>query len=157
MVAGDIPAAATKEDIDIAVKAAGRALKRGEGKEWASSSGAHRAKYLRVIVAKVTEKKDKFAKLEAIDCVKPLDEVAWDMDDVAGCFEYNANLAEALDAKRNAPVNLTMDTFKFHIIREPIGVVGLITPWNYWYLRLANRLVRHERIGCGALSHSFSL
>ncbi|MFS8023729.1 putative betaine-aldehyde dehydrogenase [Helianthus anomalus] len=119
---GDIPVAATAEDIDIAVKAARRALKRDEGKEWVSASRAHRAKYLHVIAAKVTEKKDKFAKLEAIDCVKPLDEVAWDMDDIAGCFEYNADLAEALDAKRNAPVNLPMDTFKFHIIREPIGV-----------------------------------
>ncbi|KAM0008035.1 putative betaine-aldehyde dehydrogenase [Helianthus debilis subsp. tardiflorus] len=72
----DIPAAATAEDIDIVVKAARRALKRDEGKEWALASGAHRAKYLRAIAAKVTEKKDKFAKLEAIDCVKPLDEVA---------------------------------------------------------------------------------
>ncbi|MFS7937922.1 putative betaine-aldehyde dehydrogenase [Helianthus anomalus] len=62
------------------------------------------------MIRKVTEKKDKFAKLEAIDCVKPLDEVSWGMDDVAGCFEYNAGLAEALDAKPNAPVNLLMDT-----------------------------------------------
>ncbi|KAJ0715666.1 putative betaine-aldehyde dehydrogenase [Helianthus annuus] len=76
MVAGDIPAAATAEDINIAVKAARRAFKCDEGKEWASASGAHRAKYLRAIAAKVTEKKDKFTKLEAIDYVKPLDEVA---------------------------------------------------------------------------------
>ncbi|KAJ0834744.1 putative betaine-aldehyde dehydrogenase [Helianthus annuus] len=116
--------------IDIAVKVARRALKRDEGKEWASASGAHRAKYLRAIAAKVTEKKEKFAKLEAIDCGKPLDEVAWDMDDVAGCFEYNTDFAEALDAKRNTPlnvyVNLPMDTFKFHIIR----IQG--TNWCCW-------------------------
>lgn len=48
---------------------------------------------------------------------------------MAGCFEYNADLAEALDAKQNAPIDLPMDTFKCHVIREPIGVVGLITPW----------------------------
>ncbi|KAM0067604.1 putative betaine-aldehyde dehydrogenase [Helianthus debilis subsp. tardiflorus] len=148
---GDIPAAATTEDIVIAVKVARRALKRDEGKEWASASGAHRAKYLLTIAAKVTEKKNKFAKLEAIDCVKPLDEVAWDMDDVAGCFEYNADLAEALVVKRNAPVNLPMDTFKFHIIREPIGDVGLITPWNYPLLMAIWKVASALAAGCAAV------
>lgn len=57
-------------------------------------------------------------------------------DDVAGCFEYNADLAEALDAKQNAPIALPMDTFKCHIIREPIGVVGLITPWYFIHLKM---------------------
>ncbi|KAI7754093.1 hypothetical protein M8C21_009608 [Ambrosia artemisiifolia] len=51
-IVGDIPAA-TAEDVDIAVKAARRALKRNGGKEWATASGAHRAKYLRAIAAKV--------------------------------------------------------------------------------------------------------
>lgn len=57
-------------------------------------------------------------------------------DDVAGCFEYNADLAEALDAKQNAPIALPMDTFKCHVIREPIGVVGLITPWYFIHLKM---------------------
>lgn len=50
-------------------------------------------------------------------------------DDVAGCFEYYADLAEGLDAKQKAPVSLPMETFKSHVLKEPIGVVGLITPW----------------------------
>lgn len=50
-------------------------------------------------------------------------------DDVAGCFEYYADLAEGLDAKQNTPVSLPMDTFKSYVRKEPIGVVGLITPW----------------------------
>lgn len=50
-------------------------------------------------------------------------------DDVAGCFEYYADLAEGLDAKQKAPLSLPMDTFKGYILKEPIGVVGLITPW----------------------------
>ncbi|KAJ0593925.1 putative betaine-aldehyde dehydrogenase [Helianthus annuus] len=105
---GDIPAAVTVEDIDIAVKAARRALKHDEGKEWASASGAHRAKYLRSIATKVTEKKDKFAKLP-------------------------------------------MDTFKFHIIREPIGGVGLITPWNYPLLMAIWIVASALAAGCAAV------
>lgn len=46
---GDIPAA-TAEDVDIAVKAARRALRRDD---WGSTTGAQRAKYLRAIAAKV--------------------------------------------------------------------------------------------------------
>lgn len=52
LVTGDIPAA-TAEDVDVAVKAARKALKRNGGKDWASATGAHRAKYLRAIAAKV--------------------------------------------------------------------------------------------------------
>ncbi|KAK2985167.1 hypothetical protein RJ640_011988 [Escallonia rubra] len=50
-IIGDIPAA-TAEDVDIAVEAARRALARNGGREWASASGAHRAKYLRAIAVK---------------------------------------------------------------------------------------------------------
>lgn len=50
-------------------------------------------------------------------------------DDVAGCFEYYADLAEALDGKQKAPVSVPLQTFKSHVLKEPIGVVGLITPW----------------------------
>lgn len=50
-------------------------------------------------------------------------------DDVAGCFEYYADLAEGLDAKQNVPVSLPMETFKSYVLKEPIGVVALITPW----------------------------
>lgn len=50
-------------------------------------------------------------------------------DDVAGCFEYYADLAEALDRKQKAPVSVPLQTFKSHVLKEPIGVVGLITPW----------------------------
>lgn len=49
---GDIPNA-TAEDVEIAVSAARRALKRNKGRDWAATSGAHRAKYLRAIAAKV--------------------------------------------------------------------------------------------------------
>ncbi|KAF9615506.1 hypothetical protein IFM89_023888 [Coptis chinensis] len=51
-------------------------------------------------------------------------------DDVAGCFEYYAELAEGLDAKQKAPITLPMETFNTHVLKEPIGVVGLITPWT---------------------------
>lgn len=50
---GSIPAA-TAEDVELAVDAARKALARNKGKDWASASGALRAKYLRAIAAKVS-------------------------------------------------------------------------------------------------------
>ncbi|KAK3225576.1 hypothetical protein Dsin_005438 [Dipteronia sinensis] len=150
MIIGDIPAA-TAEDVELAVDAARRALTRNKGKDWATASGAVRAKYMRAIAAKITERKSEFAKLESIDCGKPLEEAAWDMDDVSGCFEYFADLAEALDAKQKAPVSLPMDNFKCYILKEPIGVVGLITPWNYPLLMAIWKVAPALAAGCTAI------
>ncbi|ONK58038.1 uncharacterized protein A4U43_C09F7300, partial [Asparagus officinalis] len=147
---GDI-SAATEEDVNLAVEAARIALKRNGGKECARATGAFRAKYLRAIAAKITERKSKLAKLEALDCGKPLDEAAWDIDDVAGCFEYYADLAEALDAKQRSPVSLPMDTFKSYVLREPIGVVGLITSWNYPLLMATWKVAPALAAGCAAV------
>lgn len=58
-------------------------------------------------------------------------------DEVAGCFEYYAGLAEGLDAKQKAPISLPAENFKSHVLQEPIGVVGLITAW-YFLLLLKN-------------------
>jgi betaine-aldehyde dehydrogenase len=150
LIIGDIPAA-TSEDVELAVAAARRALNRNKGKDWSLASGAVRAKYLRAIAAKITEKKSELAKFEAIDCGKPLDEAAWDMDDVAGCFEYYADIAEGLDAKQKASVSLPMETFKCHTLKEPIGVVALITPWNYPLLMATWKVACALAAGCAAV------
>ncbi|RZC93166.1 hypothetical protein C5167_029143 [Papaver somniferum] len=149
-IIGDIPSA-TSEDVDLAVDAARRALSRNKGKDWSCASGATRGKYLRAIAAKITERKPALAKLEALDCGKPLDEAAWDIDDVAGCFEYYAELAEGLDAKQKTPVPLPMETFKSHVLKEPIGVVGLITPWNYPLLMATWKVAPALAAGCAAI------
>ncbi|XP_031492930.1 aminoaldehyde dehydrogenase 2, peroxisomal-like [Nymphaea colorata] len=147
---GEIPAA-TAEDIELAVDAARRALTRNRGKDWSRASGAFRAKYLRAIASKIVERKTLLAKLEALDCGKPLDEAAWDIDDVAACFEYYADLGEALDQKQKAPVSLPMQTFKSHVLKEPLGVVGLITPWNYPLLMATWKVAPALAAGCTAV------
>ncbi|KAI9087557.1 hypothetical protein K1719_030427 [Acacia pycnantha] len=147
---GDIPAA-TSEDVELAVAAARRALIRNKGSDWSTASGSVRARYLRAIADKIKVRKPELAKLEAIDCGKPLEEAAWDIDDVAGCFEYYADLAEGLDAKQKAPVSLPMDTFKSYVLQEPIGVVGLITPWNYPMLMATWKVAPALAAGCTAI------
>ncbi|KAK2388698.1 betaine aldehyde dehydrogenase 1, chloroplastic [Trifolium repens] len=149
-IIGDIPAA-TKEDVDFAVEAAKRALSRNKGRDWSKASGSVRAGYLRAIAAKITEKKNELGKLESIDCGKPLEEALADLDDVIACFEYYAGLAEGLDAKQKAPVSLPMDTFKSHVLKEPIGIVALITPWNYPLLMATWKVAPALAAGCAAI------
>ncbi|KAA3475684.1 betaine aldehyde dehydrogenase 1, chloroplastic-like isoform X1 [Gossypium australe] len=149
-IIGDIPAA-TAEDVDVAVQAARSALTRNKGKDWAFASGAVRAKYLRAIATKIKERKPVLAKLETVDCGKPLSESEADMDDVIGCFEYYADLAEGLDAKQKAPISLPMKTFKSYVIKEPIGVVALIVPWNYPLLMATWKVAPALAAGCAAI------
>ena len=60
-------------------------------------------------------------------------------DDVAGCFDFHADMAEKLDKRQYSPVDVGMPEFKCSVRREPIGVVALITPWNYPLLMAAVR------------------
>ena len=61
---------------------------------------------------------------------------SWDIaslcaqDDVAGCYEYYADLAEKLDSRQDEPIEVPMEEFKTCLRREPLGVVGLISAWN---------------------------
>ena len=52
-------------------------------------------------------------------------------DDVAGCFEYYADLAEKLDAAQDATIALPAPEFKAVLRKDPLGAVGLISAWNY--------------------------
>lgn len=83
---GSIPAA-TAKDVEAAVEAAASAV---AARQWTTSTGAHRARYLRAVADKVKERKSQLARLETLDMGKPIAESEWDMDDVAGCFEYYA-------------------------------------------------------------------
>ncbi|ONK75179.1 uncharacterized protein A4U43_C03F14190 [Asparagus officinalis] len=136
---GDIPAA-TEEDVNLAVEAARIALKRKGDKEWARATGAFRAKYLRAIAAKITERKSKLAKLEALDCGKPLDEAAWDII-----------LLKPWTRSKEVLFPFLWLHFKSYVLREPIGVVGLITSWNYSLLMATWKVAPALAAGCAAV------
>eukprot|EP00873_Tetraselmis_striata_P018636 jgi/Tetstr1/438900/TSEL_027408.t1 len=156
-VVGSIPAAGA-EDVDAAVAAANAAFASGV---WSRTTGAHRATVLRAIADKarpclssvptITAAQSSLARLETIDCGKPIAEAEWDMEDVSGCFQYYADLAEKLDTQQGRPVALPMEEFKGHQLKEPLGTVALITPWNYPLLMATWKVAPALAAGCSCV------
>ena len=138
-------AAATAQDIDAAVRAARTAFDTGP---WSRSSGQQRGGHLRRIADGIRTRRDELARLEVLDNGKPLPEAHWDMDDAAACFDYYAELAEALDTERVQPIALPDDRFESRAVREPLGVAGAIIPWNYPLLMAAWKVAPALATGC---------
>ncbi|MBP2239197.1 betaine-aldehyde dehydrogenase [Sinorhizobium kostiense] len=138
-------AAASAEDVDIAVKAARRAFDK-DG--WPKLAGRKRARYLRAIADGIRARQAEVARLEVIDNGKPLPEADWDIADAAGCFDFYAGLAEQLDNNPEEPIALADARFTSKAVKEPIGVAGAIIPWNYPLLMAAWKVAPALAAGC---------
>ena len=138
-------AAASAQDVDLAVKAARRAF---DQDGWPKLSGAQRAKYLRAIAAGIRARQAEIARLEVIDNGKPFPEADWDIADAAGCFEFYAGLAEQLDNNPEESIALADGRFASKAVKEPIGVAGAIIPWNYPLLMAAWKVAPALAAGC---------
>ncbi|MFI8743869.1 aldehyde dehydrogenase family protein [Pseudomonas sp. NPDC077186] len=138
-------AAATAEDVDLAVRAARRAFDEGP---WPSMSGAARAAVLRKIAQGIRDRQQELAELEVRDNGKPLPEALWDIGDTAGCFDFYADLAEDLDGHSEQPVALADERFSSVARKEPVGVAGAIIPWNFPMLMAAWKVAPALAAGC---------
>jgi acyl-CoA reductase-like NAD-dependent aldehyde dehydrogenase len=93
---------------------------------WRRVAPGERAGLLRAIAAGVRENAEKLARLEARNVGKPITDARGEVGMVADVFDYYAGAPERLLGD-TIPVAGGVD-FTF---REPLGVVGLITPWNF--------------------------
>ncbi|MCB6185121.1 aldehyde dehydrogenase family protein [Leeia sp. TBRC 13508] len=140
-----VVAVASEHDVDIAVKAARRAFDK-DG--WSTLPGSERAKYLRKMAEIIRRRLPELAELEVKDNGKPRPEAEWDIGDAAGCFEYYAKLAEELDTNNKSDIQLSDDRFTSKVVREPLGVVGAIVPWNYPLLMASWKVAPALAAGC---------
>ncbi|MBZ9557942.1 MULTISPECIES: aldehyde dehydrogenase family protein [unclassified Modicisalibacter] len=138
-------ASATVEDVDAAVRAARAAFDNGP---WPTMSGEARAGYLRRVANGIRARIDELAQLEVRDNGKPLPEAIWDIEDTAGCFDFYADLAERGDEALEKPVTLADDGFVSRAIKQPVGVVAAITPWNFPMLMASWKVAPAIAAGC---------
>jgi aldehyde dehydrogenase (NAD+) len=123
-------AAGTAADVDKAVKAARNALESGP---WATMDAADRGKLLFDLADLVERHADELAALESLNCGKTITDAAGDLQGVVNTLRYYAGWADKIEG-RTIPVR---GSFLSYTLREPVGVVGQIIPWNFPLLMLA--------------------
>lgn len=133
-------AEATYDDVDRAVKVANEAFK-----TWKKTSLIERADLLLKIADAIDAKKEHFAKVETYDNGKPIRETMnVDVPLAADHFRYFAGV---LRSEEGSAQVFDEDTVSL-VVREPIGVVGQVVPWNFPFLMAAWKLAPALAAGC---------
>jgi betaine-aldehyde dehydrogenase len=138
---GEYPLAGS-DDVDAAVAAARRAFDIGS---WPHTPGAERAKALLRAAELIRANKDEFALIETLESGKPIKQARDEMEWSAALWDYAAALCRHLHGDSYN----TLGTQVLGLtIREPIGVVGMITPWNFPLLIISQKLPFALAAGC---------
>src|SRR5262245_1246315 len=123
-------AEASAADVDRAVKAARRAL---EGGPWARMDAAERGRLMFRLADLIEKDAEELAVLESLNCGKTIRDSRGDLAGVVNTLRYYAGWADKVEG-RTVPVR---GNFLSYTLRQPVGVVGQIIPWNFPLLMLA--------------------
>ena len=121
------------EDIDHAVAAARSAF----AGEWGAKTGFERAAIMRACGDGIAANAERLARLEVQDSGKLLREMLGQLKALPQWYYYFSGLADKIEGRTVPPVNAN---YFAYTRREPIGVVGAITPWNSPLLLLTFKL-----------------
>ncbi len=130
------------EDARKAIDAARTAFDAGT---WSKAPATQRAQVLRTIAAKMREQLLPLAQLLSKEVGKPTNVAIAEVAMAADVYDYYAGLA--LDITGDAITNFTPDAVGL-TVHEPVGVVGVITPWNFPVLLISWKLAPALAAGC---------
>jgi phenylacetaldehyde dehydrogenase len=135
-----------KEDINRAVKAARAAFETGP---WAKISPSDRSRMIWKLADLLEQHLEEFAQLESLDNGKALKiaRVA-DVPLAVDCFRYFAGWATKIEGNTIPFSGQQRGKFFAYTVREPVGVVGQIIPWNFPLLMAAWKLAPALATGC---------
>src|ERR671924_944808 len=135
---------ASAQDVDRAVQAARRAFE-DRGGPWRKMSASERGRLMWRLADLIEKNIDELAELETLDNGKPIFESRYvDMPMVIDVLRYYAGLATKIHGET---VN-TFETAFTYTLREPVGVVGLIIPWNFQLLLASWKIGPALACGC---------
>ncbi len=97
-------------------------------KDWAKSSIYLRQEILNDITEKLLANKDYYGEIIAREAGKPIKEAT---DEVVKSAEFFAYFAAEAIRHKGAFMDSPRDSVDIEVINEPVGVIGVITPWNY--------------------------
>jgi aldehyde dehydrogenase (NAD+)/gamma-glutamyl-gamma-aminobutyraldehyde dehydrogenase len=132
-------------DVDAAVAAARRAFEEGV---WSRAAPEARKEVLLKLAALVRDHKEELATLESIDSGKTITDCLHEIgNEVPTFFQWYAELID----KSFGKVAPTAESVLAVIVKEPIGVAGLVLPWNFPMLMAAWKLAPALAAGCSAV------
>jgi phenylacetaldehyde dehydrogenase len=135
-----------REDIDRAVKAARAAFEKGP---WTKISPSERGRMMWRLADLIEKHTEEFAQLESLDNGKPLKiaRIA-DLPLAVDHFRYYAGWATKIEGN-TIPMGLARQgSYHAYTVREPVGVVGQIIPWNFPLLMASWKLGPALATGC---------
>lgn len=112
-------------DVNLAVAAARKSFEDGR---WSKMAPNRRKEILLQFAELIRKNHDELAVLEVLDSGRPISDIATlDIEETAGSIAWHAEAADKLEDSitSTGPDNLSL------VVREPIGVVGAILPWNF--------------------------
>lgn len=116
-------AMAGRADVDVAVAAAQKAFP-----AWSRLAAADRGRILLKLADLIEENAEELARLESLDTGHPLKDSRFlDVPRTAGCYRYFGGMADKFQGE-TIPVEAG---FLNYTLREPVGVVGQVVPWNF--------------------------
>jgi betaine-aldehyde dehydrogenase len=132
-------------DVDRAVGAARTAFDTGP---WPRLAAAGRARILHRVSELIRRDLDALARVETLEGGKPISQARDEISAAADLWEYAATLAR--HAYGDAHSGLGQDMLGL-VLREPLGVVSLIMPWNFPLLIVSQKLPFALAVGCTAV------
>jgi betaine-aldehyde dehydrogenase len=138
-------AAGAAADVDRAVQAARAAFDSGA---WSSLPGAERGRLLSAVAARIRDEAERLARIEVAETGKTIRTARADLLGAAGHFDNAAGLAWQLKGESHDNLGPHLSAVN---VREPVGVAGLIIPWNFPALILAQKLPYALAAGCTAV------
>lgn len=144
----EVIAQVTEGDIaetDLAVQAAKEAF---YNNGWKEAYARTRADLLFEVSDKLNERKEEFAKLETLNNGKTFEDALEDIEDAVNQFKYFAGLA----TKPHGQTYEVPDDIQAMVVREPIGVVALIVPWNYPLVMATQKMAAALAAGCSIVA-----
>ncbi len=141
LVVGEFPDASA-EDVERAILAARRAFDEGP---WPRLSGKERAAYLYKISQAIRDHAEELALIESLEVGKTLAGARSEMNNCADLWQFAAGLVRGLEGSTH---NALSEHALGLVLREPIGVVGVVTPWNYPLVIASERLPWALGAGC---------
>jgi betaine-aldehyde dehydrogenase len=135
--------------VDAAVQSARRCFEHDPGAWSEAGSLARRTAAMRSVARRLREPDmlRALANLEALDCGKPLAEAEADMLACADYFDYFAEIAPGALATEELATG-SDEPFRAALVKEPVGVVGCVTPWNYPLMQAVLKVAPAVAAGC---------